>query len=421
MSEKNKTFCVMPWLHLHAWPAGDAYLCCIAGTGEKKNEVGDLSTQSIAEIINGDKMKEIRKKMLAGEKVSNCQNCYNAEAVKGYSWREGFNHQFKHHIDDIKNNTAEDGSIDPQLRYIDFRFSNLCNLECRTCGGELSSSIANRTKRNFPDSRVTQLDEKGVLSKGNIVAYSNKNKYFTEDLKNYLQDTECFYFAGGEPLMQKEHYDVLKYVHDNKWFDKELRYSTNLSNLHYKQTDFVEMWKDFDEVWLMCSIDHYGDKLEHIRQNVKSDRLWANFDRLVDTHFRLSITSVISIYNIYYLYDFFKFLDDKGYMDRLHTMEMLHVFGETETPAVLPNFAKEELIKKLKEDEQSDLYKKLFEKFPYLAQSITGLPDFVNGTSTYTWKEFVERVETFDRIYDKDTAKTFPWLGEVIEKSKTSD
>lgn len=417
----NKSFCVMPWLHLHAWPAGEAYLCCIGGTGRKENEVGDLSTQTIAEIINGDRMKTIRKKMLAGEKISNCQNCYDAEEVKGYSWREGFNTQFADQIDSIIKNTAEDGTIDPQLQYVDFRFSNLCNLECRTCGGELSSSIASTKGRNFPQQRISELEEKGVMGKGNIVAYSNKNKLFTEDLKQYLKDTKCFYFAGGEPLMQKEHYEVLKYVHDNKWFDKELRYSTNLSNLNYKQTDFVEMWKDFENVWVMCSIDHYGDKLEHIRQGVNSDRLWKNFDRLVDTHFKLSITFVVSIYNIYYLYDFFKFLDNNNYLDRLHSLEMLYVFGDTETPAVLPEFAKKELIEKLKADENTELYKRLFEQFPYLASSISGLPDFVNGSSSFTWEQFTQRVESFDIMYNRNTAKTFPWLGEVIEKSKTSD
>ena len=411
----------MPWLHLHAWPAGEAYLCCIGGTGREENEVGDLSTQSIAEVMNGDKMKSIRKKMLAGEKIPNCKNCYEAEAGKGYSWREGFNAQFADEIEGIVENTAEDGTIDPKLLYVDFRFSNLCNLECRTCGSELSSSIASTLGRNFPIKRQAELEEKGVMGKGNIVAYSNKNKLFTDDLKQYLKDTKCFYFAGGEPLMQKEHHEVLKYVHDNKWFDKELRYSTNLSNLHYKQTDFVEMWKDFENVWLMCSIDHYGDKLEHIRQNVNSDRLWKNFDRLVSTHFKLSITFVVSIYNIYYLYDFFKFLDDKGYIDRLHSLEMLYVFGDTESPACLPDFAKAELIEKLKADEESELYKRLCDKFSYLASGIQGLPGFVNGQSTFTFEQFIDRVEKFDKMYNRNTSETFPWLGEVIEKSKTSN
>ena len=416
---ENNTFCVMPWLHLHAWPNGEAYLCCIGDTGNPESVVGDISKDSIADIMNNDKMKSIRKDMLAGKKIPNCKNCYKVDDIKGYSWRKGFNEQFEDVIPSILENTAEDGTIDPKLLYVDFRFSNLCNLECRTCGGELSSSIANTEGREFSGNYIEKLKDKGVYSKGNIIAFSKANEQFTDDLKQYLPDTRCFYFAGGEPLMQKEHFEVLSYIHDNKWFDKELRYSTNLSNLVYKKTDLVELWKDFDNVWIMCSIDHTGEKLEHIRQNVNSERLWKNFDRLVDTHFKLSITFVVSIYNIYYLDEFYQYLDDNNYLERLHSLEMLYVFGDTETPALLPDFAKEQLIKKLTTDLDSELYKELFKLFPGLKESMLGLEEFINGTSSFTFEQFIERTEQFDKVYKKSTKDTIPWLGEIIDHYKT--
>ena len=416
---ENNTFCVMPWLHLHAWPNGEAYLCCIGDTGNPESVVGDISKDSIADIMNNDKMKSIRKDMLAGKKIPNCKNCYKVDDIKGYSWRKGFNEQFEDVIPSILENTAEDGTIDPKLLYVDFRFSNLCNLECRTCGGELSSSIANTEGREFSGNYIEKLKDKGVYSKGNIIAFSKANEQFTDDLKQYLPDTRCFYFAGGEPLMQKEHFEVLSYIHDNKWFDKELRYSTNLSNLMYKKTDLVELWKDFDNVWIMCSIDHTGEKLEHIRQNVNSERLWKNFDRLVDTHFKLSITFVVSIYNIYYLDEFYQYLNDNNYLERLHSLEMLYVFGEAETPALLPDFAKEQLIKKLTTDLDSELYKELFKLFPGLKESMLGLEEFINGTSSFTFEQFIERTEQFDKVYKKSTKDTIPWLGEIIDHYKT--
>ena len=416
---ENNTFCVMPWLHLHAWPNGEAYLCCIGDTGNPESVVGDISKDSIADIMNNDKMKSIRKDMLAGKKIPNCKNCYKVDDIKGYSWRKGFNEQFEDVIPSILENTAEDGTIDPKLLYVDFRFSNLCNLECRTCGGELSSSIANTEGREFSGNYIEKLKDKGVYSKGNIIAFSKANEQFTDDLKQYLPDTRCFYFAGGEPLMQKEHFEVLSYIHDNKWFDKELRYSTNLSNLMYKKTDLVELWKDFDNVWIMCSIDHVGEKLEHIRQNVNSERLWKNFDRLVDTHFKLSITFVVSIYNIYYLDEFYQYLNDNNYLERLHSLEMLYVFGEAETPALLPDFAKEQLIKKLTTDLDSELYKELFKLFPGLKESMLGLEEFINGTSSFTFEQFIERTEQFDKVYKTSTKDAIPWLGEIIDHYKT--
>lgn len=421
MMKDNGTFCVMPWIHLHAWPEGSAYLCCIGDTGSKESVVGDLTKNTIAEVMNNDKMKSIRTSMIKGEKISNCKNCYMAEKQKGYSWRNGFNRQFKDIIPSLIENTKEDGTIDPKLLYVDFRFSNLCNLECRTCGAQLSSSIASTKGRDFPKSEIVRFQERNVLGAGNVVSFSNaKRDFVNDDLMPYLVETRCFYFAGGEPLMQREHFDILTHLHKNKWFDKELRYSTNLSNLKYKGTDLIDLWKDFDNVWLMCSIDHIGDKLNYIRQNVNSQRLFDNFDKLVNTHFKLSITPVISIFNIYYMYEFFEFLDQKNYLDRLHSIEVLYAFGETKSPALLPDYAKTELLEKLKKDSESDLYKKLYEKFPTLKMAMDGLVHYINEpVVNYDFDRFIKETMSYDAVYKQNVKETFPWLGEVIDKHRS--
>lgn len=413
----NKSFCVMPWLHLHAWPSGEAYLCCIADAGNPDAVVGDLSKESIAQVMNNDKMKSIRKKMLNGEKIPACSNCYRMEGLKDFSWRKGFNKQFAKHIPDLIEDTSAAGEITTRLLYVDFRFSNFCNLECRTCGGELSSSIASTPGRNFPKGVKDFYKQKDVIVNDNLVSYTKKNKNFTEDLKQYLPQSECLYFAGGEPLIQREHFEVLKHLHENKWFNKEIRYSTNLSTLNYKSNNLLDFWKDFDQVWFMCSIDHFGNKLEYIRQNVNHKKLWQNFEKLLATHFKISITFVVSVYNIYYLDEFFQFLKDNQYLDRLHSLEMLYVFGETDAPSVLPDFAKRELLEKLQEDKKSELYQELFNKFPMLKDAINGLPEFIHEKNSFCFEDFVKRVTAFDKMYNKNVHDTIPWLGNVINAS----
>ena len=98
---------------------------------------------------------------------------------------------------------------------------------------------------------------------------------------------------------------------------------------------------------------------------------------------------------------------------------MLYVFGEAETPALLPDFAKEQLIKKLTTDLDSELYKELFKLFPGLKESMLGLEEFINGTSSFTFEQFIERTEQFDKVYKKSTKDTIPWLGEIIDHYKT--
>lgn len=52
----NKTFCMYPWIHLHAFPTGEAYPCC---NTELKNTVGNTRKQTIQEIWDSELMQAI--------------------------------------------------------------------------------------------------------------------------------------------------------------------------------------------------------------------------------------------------------------------------------------------------------------------------------------------------------------------------
>ena len=53
---KSDNFCMLPWMHLHAYPDGRAYPCCFAFD---PYPVGDLNKNSMEEVFNGEKMKII--------------------------------------------------------------------------------------------------------------------------------------------------------------------------------------------------------------------------------------------------------------------------------------------------------------------------------------------------------------------------
>jgi MoaA/NifB/PqqE/SkfB family radical SAM enzyme len=46
---ESKTFCMMPWTHMHAFPDGRAYPCCLA---DYWHPVGDLRKNTMAEVWN---------------------------------------------------------------------------------------------------------------------------------------------------------------------------------------------------------------------------------------------------------------------------------------------------------------------------------------------------------------------------------
>ena len=48
MTDKvSKTFCILPWIHLHSWPNGTTKLCCLS---DNAGDVGDLTENTITEI-----------------------------------------------------------------------------------------------------------------------------------------------------------------------------------------------------------------------------------------------------------------------------------------------------------------------------------------------------------------------------------
>ena len=104
----SETFCMLPWMHLHAYPDGRAYPCCFAFD---PYPVGDLNKQSLKEVFNGDKMKQMRTNMLTGKKCKECIKCYDQEKSGFFSLRLSSNKHFGHNIN-LVDSTQPDGQAD---------------------------------------------------------------------------------------------------------------------------------------------------------------------------------------------------------------------------------------------------------------------------------------------------------------------
>ena len=129
----SKHFCILPWIHFHAWPDKKVMPCCIADSDMPVSEV--RSDQSILEMMNSQEYKEMRLKMLADEPVEACNRCYELENDGTWTLRQSQNAVRGMESEDLIECTNLDGSIDEfQMKYMDIRFSNLCNYKCRSCG-----------------------------------------------------------------------------------------------------------------------------------------------------------------------------------------------------------------------------------------------------------------------------------------------
>ena len=297
---ESKTFCMYPWIHLHAYPTGDAYPCCHAEMPEK---VGNCQQQSMKEIWSGDKMKQLRESMLEEKAHPACTRCYEQETAGFFSGRKSAN---KHHGHQIKKGLE----IDPpfEMTYWDIRFSNLCNLSCRSCGHIFSSSwYQDQLKLAGPN-----------WGKGNKPLFwaGRHETDMIEQLYEHLDYVEQIYFAGGEPLMMDEHYLILEELERRGRFDVRLIYNTNFTKTKLKDRYVFDYWKKFKSVAVGASLDAMGERAEYIRKGTVWSDIETNRKIMMDMcpNVDFYISPTLSIQNALHLPDFHREWVERGFI-----------------------------------------------------------------------------------------------------------
>ena len=300
---ESKTFCMYPWIHLNASPNGEAMPCCL---WDYTVPMGSTKENTIQELWNNDKWKELRTSMMEGREHPGCVKCYGQEKAGFFSNRQSANKHHGHHIKRVSD-TRPDGTSDIfQLTYWDIRFSNLCNLSCRSCGHIFSSSW-------YQDQVRLAGQEWGRNNKALFWAGRHETDML-EQLMQHIDYVEQVYFAGGEPLMMEEHYQILEELERQKKFNVRLVYNTNFTKTKLKDRYVFDYWRKFDSVGVGASLDAMGPRAEYIRKGTKWSDVERNrrmmMEQCPDVDFYISPT--LSIQNALHLPDFHREWVDKG-------------------------------------------------------------------------------------------------------------
>ena len=295
----SKTFCIYPWIHLHAYPTGEAYPCCHAEMGV--GQVGNCRTNTLEEIFYNDEMTNLRNRMVHGIKSSACQRCYEQEESGFFSGRLSANKHHGHHVKKLE-------SIPFEMTYWDIRFSNLCNLSCRSCGHIFSSSWYQDQAR---------LAGGDWAEKNTVLNYAGRTATdMWEQLLPHLDYVEQIYFAGGEPLMMVEHYRILDELERRGRFDVRLVYNTNFTHIKLKDRTVFDYWKKFKSVAVGASLDAQGARAEYIRKGTVWDTVERNRESMLETcpDVDFYISPTLSIMNALHLPTFHRAWVDRGYI-----------------------------------------------------------------------------------------------------------
>ena len=318
----SPTFCALPWIHLATRPNGDARLCCVtnasgAHTGDhtvglvkkEDGEPANFGRETPLEAFNNQYMRSVRLTMLEGKVPASCTKCFEEESNgvvskrlwEMYEWnRDGLD------FNKLISDTDSTGGVPPVIRYLDLRLGHTCNLKCVMCSPHDSS----RWLQDY-DKLVAKTKSTIVLKQVGFDKESFNNTWyekpeFWDDVFEQIPNITQLYFAGGEPLMIREHKWFLEEIIRQGYADKILiRYNTNGLLV---DDEIIELWKQFKKVKVGFSIDAIGDRNYYIRYPSDWATIEKNLHKLDNTpdNIQVSIATAIQILNIKHLADFAK-------------------------------------------------------------------------------------------------------------------
>ncbi|MCY4524578.1 MAG: twitch domain-containing radical SAM protein, partial [Halobacteriovoraceae bacterium] len=232
------SFCVYPWMQFIIGPDRYAKICCIADGAllSDSNKSYPMDEMSLSEIWNGEGIRNVRKKMLAGEKIKNCKRCYYLESIGQESYRQIFNKVWlkslyrKEIIKRVLNSKSNNFLVESPPLYLDIRLGNKCNLKCRMCNPINSSKIYQEQKELFSEKKdLGLLIDKSFLDEDEHSFHNwHQSPQIWKIVYQWLPSIRKLYFTGGEPTLIKKNWELISYLQD-KGYSKKIILDFNIN------------------------------------------------------------------------------------------------------------------------------------------------------------------------------------------------
>lgn len=276
--------CLAPWTHTYLSPQSERRMCC-ASREPAQNFKQYIDTDSgtneylpatLEEHWNSEHMKSVRKRMMAGEELPECQVC-DKKLLNTSVYRDYFEGMFGSKREKLLAATDADGTHHGLPISFDYRVSNICTFKCRMCGPPLSSAWESEERQHNPDFENSNPWAVQPV-RGQVTRF--QKTVAIEELWAAIRERriEEIYWVGGEPLDWPEHWEMMQYMVDNGTAkDVYVRYNTNLSRIRYKISNggysLFEMLPHFKDWQICASLDATGVIGEYIRTGMD----WQNF------------------------------------------------------------------------------------------------------------------------------------------------
>jgi hypothetical protein len=309
--------CLAPWVHTYLSPQTERRMCCASREPaqsftqyiDTSEGTGQYRPVTLEAHWNSEHMRSVRTRMMRNETLPECAVC-NEQLLNTDVYRSYFNRMFGHLRESVLAATDSTGRTTVQPVSWDYRFSNLCNFKCRTCGDMLSSAWESEQRTHA------------------MIDWANpKNAWMQPGVREQIsqfQDTEIeaefsaaveqhrvaeVYWVGGEPLMYEQHWRYMQRIVELEDGPRVYaRYNTNLSRVDYRGVNLYRDILAHVRDWQICaSLDGTGATGEYIRTGLDYNLWLANFRlglqyaqnrRQMRIDFTLTLPGLLEIANI---------------------------------------------------------------------------------------------------------------------------
>lgn len=387
----NRYFCVQPFVNTTTRIRGQNNVCCNITSLES-----NIDKESPNDFFNSDRVKQMREKLLRGEKLKECSLCHYQESLTKSSQRIEYNKYYN--IKNDQENVYYE-TIIKKLRlsdlenplYAELHISNLCNLKCLSCN-EYDSSKFHSENKILGISKNPNID----FSKFDHAKYKALDSVIKQGLL-FLD------IRGGETLMVPEVKKILLEVDNDLAKGVTLKIQTNGTIVPDKQ--WIEIFKKFKRTKVNLSIDALADDNHYVRYPSDWSKIISTIDVLEHNDVKFIVNTVISNINLLLLDKLFNWIQEKQYLNYFYILEAPNHFRPTNLPQSLLDIA----VKRLQNVKRDFANQECNQKLDDLIEMCR------SSSATGLWQVFCNEIKMRDKHRKNMITNIIPEMKEYLD------
>jgi len=317
----------------------NGWATCCPRQSDQLKKFGDVKPST---LFHSREFRALRAKLKRGHWPKGCHLCKESEEIGHPSMREDW--EWK----------------DDNLRHVELRFSNSCNMACLHCSEVYSSGWERKLSKYEPTFEAQAMGLSPLLGTMHRNGPSDNTKMqlsmsqmveIVEDLNENFPYLEMVDFAGGEVTYQKQFFPCLELLakHPNK--DLRISFHTNF-NADFDVKTLHTLLQPFGETTITISLDAGRNIYSYFRDG-NWDKMVSNLEEFV-SYGKLGYIEPTCTTSVYQMLDFYNVWEDFLSLEHLVTGYNASIVQTPRwlDPAVLMHDFKREIESEIKRTEE---------------------------------------------------------------------